>query len=121
MKRKPKVGETLYSLNVGNAAHHREQKLTEVEVLSVGRKYFTCRPKDSKWSATQFHIDTWRQKTEYSSDECLYETPQEWEDDKEHVALADKIGRLFKVYGRCELTLEQLRAIDKIIATDEPS
>ncbi len=39
--RKPTVGETLYSLNIGNATRGKVQKLTPVKVLKVGRKYFT--------------------------------------------------------------------------------
>lgn len=42
----PQVGQTLYSLNIGNAARNCEQKLKPVIVRKVGRKYFEC---STKW------------------------------------------------------------------------
>lgn len=41
-REKPKVGDVLYSLSIGNASRFTEQKLTQVKVTKVGRKYFHC-------------------------------------------------------------------------------
>lgn len=109
--RKPVVGEVLYSLNVGNAARGREKKLTPVEVLSVGKKYFTCNEVGSvyKHTETKYHIDTWREKTDYSVHSELYESEQHWSDEQERQALANKLKDAFNHYGKVGFTLEQLR------------
>jgi hypothetical protein len=116
MKRKPKIGETLYSLNVGNkAGRGREQKLTPMTVYSVGRKYFTLKRVD--WNIfTEFHLDTWRQKTEFCEDHKLYETEQEWVDEKEENTICGFINLRFE-YGKntFKIPLEDLRKINEII------
>lgn len=112
---KPKVGQILYSLNVGNSARGCEQKLTPVSVESVGTKYFKCLPlgKDNSldFLKTSFEVETWNQKTEYSRDEELYESPQEWDDEFESTKLITEIQSIFSVYSRPELSLETLRSI----------
>ena len=42
----PKLGQTLYDKAIGNRAPRRgeDPKITEVEVVKVGRSLFTCRP-----------------------------------------------------------------------------
>lgn len=120
MKRKPQIGETLYSLNVGNAMRRGcEQKLTPMIVDSVGRKYFALKYPD--WNITvEFHIDTWRQKTEYCEDHKLYETEQEWLDEKEAETICRAIRNSFE-YGHNvkKLSLTDLRKINEIIAKYE--
>jgi len=112
---KPKVGQILYSLNVGNSARGCEQKLTPVSVESVGTKYFKCLPlgkdKSLDFLKTSFAVETWNQKTDYSCDEELYESPQEWADEFESTKLITEIREVFSVYGRPELSLETLRSI----------
>jgi hypothetical protein len=80
MKPIPVVGQKLYSLNVGNAARNREQVLTEVEVISVGRKYFKVK-KD--WQTIEYHLESWREKTVYSPTSVLYEKREIYEKEKE--------------------------------------
>lgn len=112
---KPEVGQTVYSLNVGSAARYSQQKLAEYTVTKVGRKYFTIKREDS-WVDHQFHLDTWKQKTEYSPDMQLYTSIQEYEDEKERNDLLDKMFALFYArHLRINLSLEQLREIDKIV------
>ena len=112
---KPEVGQTLYSLNVGNSARGVEQKLTPVKVTKVGRKYFTCAKEDSSFE-TQYHLEDWSQKTEYSAGSALYTNPEEWEDEKERTSLRDGMSNFFGWSGDCrKLTLAQLREINKII------
>ena len=119
MKHKPAVGEVLYSLNIGNSARWRPQKLTPVVVIKVGRKYFTVSEEDHKdnlYMHTQYHIDTWREKNDYSADSELYVTKQEWLDKKESSEICARIRDTFE-YGRNNknLHIDYLRKIERII------
>ena len=118
MKRKPIVGETLFDLNVGNAAGRgRAQILTPVVVKTVGRKYFTCAPYESQYRReTTYNLKDWLEKTEYCRDHELYETAQEWENKKEAAEIHDQIRKEFNHYGRCTVPLEKLRAIKSLMA-----
>jgi len=118
---KPIVGQIVYSLNVGNAARNCEQKLTEMTVTKVGRKYFTClRDGWSERAAIQFHLDTWTEKTDYCSSHALYVSPQEWEDAKEATRICKKINDYFE-YGRNSqgISLKNLRMIEDILERPE--
>lgn len=116
-KRKPVLGETLFRLNTGNAARHCEQKLVEVTVTRIGRKYFTCAPTDSqlKGNTHEFHIDTWRERTDYCQVYALYEKPEEWYDERETTALLGLLRQEFTRYGKSPLSLAALRQIKAII------
>lgn len=116
---KPEVGQTLYSLNVGNTARGREQKLTEVVVLKVGRKYFTCAEKGrEEWTYlhTTYHLSNWREKSNYAASSQLYSSPDKWEEEKEAKELYSKISNAFK-YGinTSNLGVNALRGIWRII------
>lgn len=119
MKRKPIVGETLFDLNVGNAARKpRVQELTPVTVKTVGRKYFTCAPSEGQYRPeTTYEIESWEQKTEYCRDHKLYETAQEWEDEREAAEIHAELRAGFNHYGECGVPLETLRAIKKLLLT----
>lgn len=106
----PVVGQTVWSLNVGNAARHREQKLTPTVVRKVGRKYFECSPETSPNWRTTFHLDTWREKTDYCVDQNLYASPQDWEDERERYETSRLIGKAFDTWSNKRFTLPQLRA-----------
>jgi hypothetical protein len=123
MKRKPILGETLFELNVGNEARRRPQTLNPVVVKKVGRKYFVCgRPdSDCRFLESTHYIESWRQKTEYSETRHLYETEQEWADEKEALKLTEELRREFGGYGHCGIKLEDLRAIKAILDRHEPS
>jgi hypothetical protein len=117
MREKPKVGQTLYSLNVGNAARGVQQKLTPVKVIKVGRKYFTCRPEGgSRWLEMQYYLDRWNEKSDYSANSVLYSNPQEWEDEKEAAEICHFIYKFFN-YGlnRTNVPLETLRKIKEML------
>lgn len=114
--KKPKVGQTLYSLNIGNATRNRKQKLTPVTVTKVGRKYFTCAKTGLERYGTQYHLSNWKEKTNYSPDSYLYEDPQIWKDEKEAAELCDRIRKAFDYsINKVELPLDDLRKIDRII------
>lgn len=119
MKRKPVVGETLYSLNVGNAARRAPQILTPMLVLSVGRKYFTCAEPDKRnydHLSVQFHLDTWFQKAEFHSlNHALYESREEWEEEREADQIHKWIFDRFNLWSTRTLSLETLRKIKALI------
>ena len=118
MKRKPIIGETLFDLNVGNAARRgHAQILTPVKVKAVGLKYFTCAPSEGRYQPeTTYYLKDWKEKTECCRDHELYETAQEWEDEKEAAEIREQIRKEFSHYGRCTVPLEKLRAIKSLLA-----
>ncbi len=121
MKQKPEVGQRLYSLNIGNAARRAEQKLSPVRVTKVGRKYFTCCPDGgSRWQETQYHIDGWYEKTEFSANSILYLNTQGRKDEIESQTICDFVWKIFE-YGHNykKIPLDQLRAINQIIMNAE--
>ena len=118
---KPEVGQVVYSLNVGNAARRVEQKLTPYEVVKVGNLYFTARRcnDDSGWTDTQYHLDGWYEKTEYSANSKLYSSEQEWHDEREAQEIVSRMKKAFDFGGKGrQLPLESLRKIAAIIEVD---
>ena len=128
-KEKPKVGQILYSLNVGNAARNTEQTITPVQVTEVGRKYFTIQHMNEdgtlwKIKGTKLHhLDTWDEKTEYCKNSKLYSDPQEWYDEKESDNLLKRILAYFDQRGvfsyKRQYSLPLLREVDALISKEE--
>ncbi len=116
MKPKLKVGDKLFSLNVGDAARHAEQKLTPVTVVKVGLKYFSVKEKENSYFLTQHYIDGWVEVTDYSARARLYASEQEWEDEKEERRICKFLGEHFQ-YGanKANLPLGVLRIIEERI------
>ena len=113
MTEKPKVGQTLYSLNIGNAARHKKQELTPVVVTKVGRKYFTA---GEGRRVTQYHLDSWREKSEYTPDSRLFVSRQAWEDEKEINRIGRKIYKSFPFgENRHKISLKNLRIIEQFL------
>ena len=112
MKRKPVVGETLYSLNVGNLARNKQQVLTPVVVSKVGRKYFEA---GKGYAAIKYRIEDWIQHTEYCINSCLYENEQDWLDEKEKNNIWIKCRTVFSSYGPRGLSLDKLKRIEAIM------
>ena len=113
VKTKPKVGQTLYSLNVGNASRGRKSELTPVVVTKVDRKYFTA---GKGYRPLRFHLSDWSQKSDYTASSRLYETEQDYIEEKERSEICTFIGEAFK-NGRTskDLTLSVLRSIRDLI------
>ncbi len=115
---RPVVGQTLYALNVGNNAKHQEQRLTPVEVVSVGRKYFKAIPeayRKSPHMAIEYHIDDWRQRTDYTAGYRLLASEQDWTDEKEAHALEHDLWELFRGSGARRCSLESLRIAHRVL------
>ena len=115
-KPKPEVGQTLYSLNINNAARWSEQKLTPVIVKSVGRKYFTCGPPESnsKYLDIKYHLDTWREKSDYVASSELYSCVEDFENEKYAQILYNNIAKKFKSYTN-PFSLGKLKKISEIL------
>lgn len=113
MKRKPTIGETLYSLNVENAARNTPQVLTPLKVTKVGRKYFTL---GEGWQEAQFHLSSWKENSDYTPSHRIYETEQSYKDEKEEGEISNRIYKAFE-YGRNtqEIPLSKLREIDQML------
>jgi hypothetical protein len=113
---KPNVGDKIFSLNVGNAARNCGQVLKPVEVLKVGRKYFTAGDPNWRHSNIQYHIHDWTEKTDYSPVSILYRVEQEYYDEKEAREIVKEISQVFK-WNNCpdNISLEDLREIKRII------
>ena len=111
--KKPEVGQTLYSLNVGNAARGKPQELAPVKVTKVGRKYFTCHGRP-------YYIKNWREKTDYMPESNLYSSPQEYKEAKEATKICEFISTTFE-YGRNSrnIPLSELKEIERIIFSVE--
>ena len=113
--KKPEIGDILYSLNVGNAARHKEQELTPVAVKKVGRKYFTAGVDGKSWSNVRYHIKGWRQETNSSVTSVLYKDPEEWEESKEKTEIS-RFNDGMVSYGRftIDISIDDARKIKAI-------
>lgn len=119
MKPTPVIGQTLYSVNVGNAARNVAQKATPIIVRSVGRKYFSCSTEMAPHHEIQFHLDTWGEKTEFCVNRQLYASEQEWQDEKAAETLYRDIKRAFDSYRNTH-SLTTLRAVWELVKPTIP-
>lgn len=112
-----KVGDRVFKLNIGNDYKYVPEELTEVEVLKIGRKYFTVVNVCSKYKHQYvFCLDTFLEKTDYSPKYKIYETPQKLKDEKEERKLCNYFFTCFDYgYNRKKLPLESLRKIAFLI------
>lgn len=121
-RKKPVVGQTLYALNVGNNARHREQELKPVIVVSVGRKYFKAIPEEYKNAAhmaIEYELEDWRERTDYTPGWRLYESAQAWSDERETYELDTAIGKRFAPH-HSGVDLPRLRRIRDILLEITP-
>ena len=118
----PVVGQTLYSLNVGNSARNTPQALKAVIVRRVGRKYFACSAEgmEDEWHWIEYYLDTWREHNSYSANSQLYSGVQERLDEVEAQRICNFIGDTF-MYGlnKHKLSIETLRKIELLITENK--
>jgi|GEM_PF-6547238 len=107
----PKVGQTLYRHEIGS-----DKPLIPVVVTKVGRKYFSCK-EENGWHDRKYWLNTWRENAgPYLHRYRLFANPQDWEDEKETSRIRTMLREFFQGYGYYPaLTLDQLRAIEKIV------
>lgn len=113
---KPTVGQTIYSLNVGNSYSNVPQVLTPGVVQKVGRKYFTVSFGPGHLKTVDFHLEDWREKTDYTARHKLYENEQAREDEVITRQLSGIIGDAFRHgHNIHKLPLDKLRQIVSIL------
>lgn len=110
MMHKPVVGEILWEV-------HTSRNFTngyKVKVTKVGKKYFSVASINALQFTKEYHIENWKEKTEYTPSYHLYETEQDWLDEVEAEKLQTRIQSYFNTYNR-KIPLEILRTIDKLL------
>jgi len=92
MKTKPKVGQKLF-------LSKNSEVLEVTTVVKVGRVYFYCRPDScSEWQEPDpYYLEDWLPKgADASAPKELYESRQEWEDEKEGGVISYQIFQAFR-------------------------
>lgn len=107
--RKPKVGDILFLVDVGNRTCGTGGKQRDCIVSKVGRKYFYIKERPDYQYEIQFYIDTRREKTEGSSNYALYENRQAWEEENEANLYRTLFRETFDYSWRRKFTLIQLK------------
>jgi hypothetical protein len=121
MKTKPFVGQQLYMLPSGIRVRRMERKCnsvnpTQVIVTSVGSKYFKVKEPRQHAIEITFHIDNWRQKTEYSADYILYESEFAYTEERDSERICRRIYEDFMhARNMRNLTIDKLRKIEAIL------
>lgn len=112
---KPKVGDKLFLVDIGNRARLGSKQRT-CEVAKVGRKYFTViYGEKPHYAEVEFEIETLRQRTKYIQEYALYESEQAWLDSLEATRVAQEISNAFRYTGYKAFTLAQLKDVCKVI------
>jgi len=110
------VGDKVFLKAVNNNARGRKEVLIkEYEIVKIGRKFFEVN-NNPNYKPLKFLIENKKQEMGgYVPDWELYFSEQEILDEIEFNRLFGKIESRFNVYGKVNLTLDQLRRIIKII------
>ena len=105
-----KVGQKVY-LKLINKNYDIETKIIETKIVKVGRKYIYVDVGNPHW---KFYIDDLLEVTCFRQDYQLYFDKQDILDEYEAEDIIRKIrGSIER--GQCELSIDQLRRIEKII------
>lgn len=116
-------GQKVWVKCIGNAARGKkgETLIQEWEVVKVGKKYVHAKPAESQWTPFVFEIRGYAgktrlvEKTTYAPDYLLYTTRKEVEDEIEAENTCRKLVQFFHQYPERNLTIEQIREIEKIV------
>ena len=104
------------------AGHYKDGVMNHVqewEIVKVGRKYYTVRRDNQKWTDMRFYIEDRTQfNGDYSGSWKLYFSSQEILDEIESNDIYRSLSELFCSYRKANLNLEQLRRIQTIIKED---
>ena len=111
----PVKDQILYDVNVGNAARFSPPQPKKVIVRKVGRKYFECSPETAPHNTTKYHLEDWREVTEYSETHALYLTIEEWQEENSQRELYLELSRTINCAYLSRLTLDQLTEIKKLL------
>lgn len=114
IKRKPVVGETLYLVHGHDPRYPTKEN---VVVKSVKRKYFVVRSENWRrdW---EFHLDTWKHHSDYSSSYELYESKEVYDAIMEKAFRNYTMRKFFRTEGwESKLTEEHRDTIYTIVKT----
>jgi len=96
-----------------------ESEIFQVEVLKVGRKYFTVR---EDWREYTFEISSWKEKRGKNAvgNSCLdlYKDLKEYEESLELKEWEDLVVKAFRWETKKTFTLEQLREAGKALGLE---
>ena len=106
---KPKVGDKMFVVDVGNRARYGGAE--HREVLRVGRKYFYL----NIHGETKFDIETRTQITVYSEDYQDYDSEQQYLDDTEKYNIERSLSDIFRYAGHDKYSLSNLRKVAEIL------
>jgi len=120
MKPKPTLGQQVFSLNIGNNARRVPQVLSPATVSKVGRKYFFVKLDGPYPMEREYHIENWRERTEYSPWTKLYASEQEYADEKEMAVIWGQLRDVFSTYTPSGVDLPRLRKIIAIVREVRP-
>ena len=91
--------------------------LVEVEVVKIGRKYFTCRPLNST-RTYEFDKNTWQHRCQYSSSRLrLYPSREAVKEERDHDMLVNQIESLVRDGYLRTLGADRLRSVLGLIQT----
>lgn len=119
-----KVGQTVYVELTGNASRGNtdEQRIEELEITYVGRKYIEAGKRHEKHGIVEKHLFEYReyykrfvQKNNHCVERILYLKRQEIEEKHEKRRLFREIEEWFGYSSQRDISLEQLRAIHGIL------
>jgi hypothetical protein len=91
----------------------RDKGITADVISKIGNKYFYLTGSDNK-----FDLKTLRSVTNGNYPYQVYLSLEIYQLEQETIILTDKIKKAFSGWGKLPYTLEQLRAIDKIISEE---
>jgi hypothetical protein len=120
MKPKPKLGQEVFSLNIGNNARHVPQVLSPATVSKVGRKYFSVKLQGPYPMEREYHIENWRERTECSPRTRLYESEEAYMAEKETSVIWGQLRHVFSMYNATGFDLPRLRKIIAIVREVRP-
>lgn len=99
------------------AKYGRSEKFTDVVVQKVGREFFSVGPESGKYTEGRFHLKTWTEKSDYSTDRIIGK-------DREELQEMDRyLNRITTAFGshfvKHALSVVQLRRIAAIIGEED--
>lgn len=118
------VGQIVYVKLIGNAARHEDKNNLYQEwiITKVGRRYIYAKSKSKQESwEVKFKqepgklYDHFFEESSYAPRYILYSSMEEVKDEEERFRLLNKFREYFYYRDRTDLTLGQLRTIDRVI------
>ena len=113
---KPTIGQGLYLVF---SSGYGASKGQSCEVVKVGRKYFEVRQNKTTKYTSQFHLEDWREKSEYTPRYRIYESEQHYLDEIERDKLHRCIQEKFHYRYNNKFTLQQLREAARALNINE--